>query len=397
MTVQAPANSPPVITSSGSASVTAGASGHFYTATATDDDAGDVLTFLSLAGADANRFSFNTSTGQLSLASGTPAGVYSVTLRVTDTKTTVTEPLSVTVQAPANQAPEPVDDWVFSLSGAVRTVNVLGNDTDPDGDTLYVDSVSSGSAGGTAEVVGSQIHFIPATARNETFTYTVRDRSTGGLQGTATIHATVNRHPDLQSETYTLSPGESDTLDVLSNDSDPDTQFGGHPLIIYAVTGVSGGASATPSADGRSVAYTAPNAPGSYYFTYWVKDQSGGVSSIRSYVTVVAPNQSPITSPDYFSLLPGETQILYGILSNDSDPDDDPLTIERVYEFQGGGSGSVNADRTSVTYTAPLTPGSARFAYVAIDGRGGFRFNWVNITVLPSIDDCGGVLCLPEP
>jgi YD repeat-containing protein len=399
-------NEAPVWDSGTSKTVSENSTSTGYDARATDPE-GQTPTYSISGGADASLFTINASSGSLrfndapDFEAPTDSGgnnVYDVTLSASDgafspTHSVAIRVIDVSEQAP-NRAPTPVDDWPFAISGIARSINVLGNDTDPDGDTpLYLHSVTDGSAGGTARIVSGQIEITPGAARNETFTYTVRDRASGGLQGTATIHATVNRHPNLQSETYTLSPGETRTLNVLSNDSDPDTPFGGQPIEIYAVTHVNGGATASYGG-GQSISYTAPNVAGSYHFNYWVRDNAGGVSNVRSYVTVVAPNQFPTTSPDYFMLQPGETRVLYGILSNDSDPDGDPLTIERVYEFQGGGSGSVNADRTSVTYTAPLTTGSARFAYVAIDGRGGYKFNWVNITVLPPIDPCGGgILC----
>ena len=373
----------------------ASGSTHYFSVLGNDSDPdGDTLSLTGVSGVSGGG-SASKSGNQVRFTAPTQATTSSFTYSISDGRGgTDTATVTVDVSGPSNRAPTPVDDWPFVISGNARTINVLGNDTDPDGDTLYLASVSNGSAGGTASISGGQVVIVAGTARNETFTYTVRDRSSGGLQATATIHATVNRHPILQSETYTLSPGETRSLDVLSNDSDPDTPLGGQPLIIYAVTSIYGGASASPSSDGRSITYTAPTAAGTYRFTYWVKDQSGGVSNMVSYVTVAAPNQRPVTQPDNFTVRAGETRVLYGILSNDSDPDGDPLTIERVYEFQGGGSGSVNADRTSVTYTAPLASGSARFAYVAIDGRGGYRFNWVNITVLPPIDICGdGIPC----
>jgi YD repeat-containing protein len=362
-----------------------------------DVDQGDELSLVSIGTVSGGGSITHLGGGQVRFSAPVGPAVSTFTYDITDGECQRRATVTVTTNQPANRAPTPVDDWPFAISGIARSINVLANDGDPDGDTpLYLHSVTNGSAGGTARIVSGQVEITPGTARNETFTYTVRDRASGGLQGTATIHATVNRHPNLQSETYTLSPGETRTLNVLTNDSDPDTPFGGQQIKIYAVTGVNGGATASQASDGQSISYTAPTAAGTYQFTYWVTDQTGGVSNIRSYVTVVAPNQFPTTSPDYFTLQPGETRVLYGILSNDSDPDGDPLTIERVYEFQGGGSGSVNADRTSVTYTAPLTPGSARFAYVAIDGRGGYRFNWVNITVLPPIDTCGdGIILCP--
>jgi YD repeat-containing protein len=302
------------------------------------------------------------------MAPGT-VGSYGFSYRIEDAfGLTDDAQVQLTVQTgggtPTNSSPEPSDDYLFVVSGSVRAINVLANDDDPDGDTLYLDSVTGGSAGGTASIVNGQVEIIAGTAREETFTYTVRDRETGGLQGQAVIRATVNRHPDLVSETYTFSPGETRSLDVLNNDSDPDTPYGGQPIEIYAVTHVNGGATAN-HVNGLTISYTAPNVPGNYHFNYWVRDNAGGVSDVRSYVEVEAPqNTCPVARNDSVTFNSSQSGTI-NVLANDTDADGDTLRLVTVGSVSGGGSASRSGNQ--VSFTAPAGPANSSFNYTITD------------------------------
>ena len=92
----------------------------------------------------------------------------------------------------SNFSPTPQDDS-FSTNAQVN-VNVLSNDTDPDGDTLSLTNASSPSHG-TAEIVGSQIRYTPTVGYSGTdsFTYTVSDGHSH--TASATVNVTVLANP----------------------------------------------------------------------------------------------------------------------------------------------------------------------------------------------------------
>ena len=118
-------------------------------------------------------------------------GVYSVSVTATDAGgLAATQTFSWTV---TNPAPTAVNDatLVVSEDTAGTTVNVLANDTDPDGDPLTV--VSASATNGTVVVnANGTITFTPNANFNgsATITYTISD----GQGGTsiATIPVTVN-------------------------------------------------------------------------------------------------------------------------------------------------------------------------------------------------------------
>jgi hypothetical protein len=69
------------------------------------------------------------------------------------------------------------------------------------------------------------------------------------------------------------------------------------------------------------------------------------------------------------------------VLSNDSDPDGDPITITSV---TNGTNGTVSTDGVSVTYTPnPTFIGNDSFVYTISDGNGGFASASVVVTVNP--------------
>jgi large repetitive protein len=57
------------------------------------------------------------------------------------------------------------------------------------------------------------------------------------------------------------------------------------------------------------------------------------------------------------------------VLSNDSDPDGDPLTITSVSPVTGGGSASLNG--STISFTPGASAGIDSFSYTVSDGKGG--------------------------
>lgn len=89
-----------------------------------------------------------------------------------------------------NQAPVLTDDTVRVIAGSVATLKVLANDSDPDGDRLYVTSATTPKRGETCVQRNGTIRYFAEPGRynrTNTFTYAVTD---GDRYRTATV--TVN-------------------------------------------------------------------------------------------------------------------------------------------------------------------------------------------------------------
>lgn len=153
----------------------------------TDPDEGDSLTLVSVT--QPARGSVRLEGQQLMYtAPANYTGAEQFTYTVKDRQgLSTTGRVTVTVTANANRAPIAVADtyWVSGLSSSILTV--LGNDYDPDGDTLSIISVTQPAGQtGTVQIMGTQILFTPKVPfASDTFTYTISDGKGG--QSTAMV------------------------------------------------------------------------------------------------------------------------------------------------------------------------------------------------------------------
>lgn len=124
---------------------------------------------------------------------------------------------------------------------------------------------------------------------------------------------------------------------------------------------------------------------GTHAITLTVRDEALNFSSCLATLTVnpiPVPNLPPVAVPD-ISSTPQNTPVKISVLSNDSDPNNNVLTITSATS-PANGTVTLNADKT-ITYT-PATgfSGINTFTYTISDGKGGTASALVTVTVLPS-------------
>jgi hypothetical protein len=137
-----------------------------------------------------------------------------------------------------NRPPVAVDDAATVDEDSVdNVIAVLGNDTDPDGDTLSVSAVSN-PVNGTVSLTGGVIKFTPTANFNgtATFDYTLSDGKGNSDTGTATITVTAVNDP-----IGTVAPGavqlNEDTVDfAVTGMSITDVDAALAPSGVYSVT-----------------------------------------------------------------------------------------------------------------------------------------------------------------
>lgn len=160
----------------------------------------------------------------------------------------------------------------------------------------------------------------------------------------------ANADPDAVDDTATVEVNSgANILDVLNNDSDPDSD----PLTITAVTqGTNGG---VVSHDGASVTYSpGPNVLGTDTFTYTIEDGQGGSDTATVTVTIVDTTPPDMTaSVDTASLWPPNHQLQnVGLTVNTSDNGGGAVTtVVSVFSDEDNlepGSGDVAPDATFV-------------------------------------------------
>ncbi|MES9994162.1 MAG: Ig-like domain-containing protein [Candidatus Thiodiazotropha sp.] len=292
---------------------------------------------------------------------------------------TDTATVTVTVAA-VNDAPVAADDAVGTDEDAPVTVDVLPNDSDPDGDTLSVLSVTQGSNGSVAidPVSGNPIYTPdPDFNGTDSFTYTVDDGNGGTDTATVTVTVgAVNDAPVAADDSVGTDEDTPVTVDVLPNDSDPD----GDTLSVLSVTQGTNGSVAIDPVSGNPVYTPNPDFNGTDTFTYTVDDGNGGVDTATVTVTVGAVNDAPVATDDSIGT-DEDTPVTVDVLPNDSDPDGDTLSVLSVTQ---GTNGTVSIDPVSgnPVYTPnPDFNGTDTFTYTVDDGNGGTDTATVTVTV----------------
>lgn len=121
-------------------------------------------------------------------------GTRTLQFRVTDAGgATATATVTITI-TPVNDPPVARDDYASAPPATPITLDVLGNDSDADGDVLSIDAVDD-PAHGEAEVVAGHIVYTPDVgfADIDVFTYTIADPT--GATATAQIHVGIAAFP----------------------------------------------------------------------------------------------------------------------------------------------------------------------------------------------------------
>src|SRR2546425_5108765 len=97
--------------------------------------------------------------------------------------------VTVNVTQPQNRPPTANPDSATTQQNTPVTINVVANDTDPDGDTLTVTGVTQGAHGSVTNNHNGTVTYSPNAGftGTDTFTYTISD----GHGGTATGQVTV--------------------------------------------------------------------------------------------------------------------------------------------------------------------------------------------------------------
>lgn len=187
-----------------------------------------------------------------------------------------------------NGGPVAADDAItVDYESSASLIDVLANDSDPDGDPLTITAVST-PAHGTAEITAGGISYTPMAGYSgaDSFTYTISD----GRGGTATASVSVTVNPASESNQAPVAvnddggvlKGYDIDIDVLANDSDPD----GDPLTVISVEQTGPGiANITINADNTVHYQSIHGFSGNDTFEYTISDGRGGTA--KATVTVL--------------------------------------------------------------------------------------------------------------
>jgi VCBS repeat-containing protein len=283
-----------------------------------------------------------------------------------------------------NTPPVANDDTFSTVHDTVLNVaapGVLGNDTDAENDPLTAVLVSDVVNGTLALNSDGSFTYTPNAGfvGADSFTYLANDGQDDSNLATVTINVT-NQAP-VANDDAASTPFETVVdIDVLANDTDAD----GDVLTINSFDAASTNGGTVDCT--ATCLYTPPAGfTGDDAFTY---DATDGIAvSNRATVTVtVGANTPPVANDDAFSTLHDTVLNVAapGVLGNDTDAENDPLTAVLVTDV-GNGALTLNADG-SFTYTPnALFAGTDTFTYQANDGMADSNVATVTIDVTNAV------------
>jgi subtilase family protein/Big-like domain-containing protein len=308
-------------------------------------------------------------------------------ISVFDSRNGITKPRIQIDDAISSLNPSPIVNIITPIDGASvgagDNVSFTGTATDvPDGDLSTSIEWSSNIDGvlGTGSNINTSFcsgnHLITASATDN-----------GNKTGTDVISLTVTANgpaPEAFDDSANTTEDNSITLNPVTNDS----AIGGD--FIYGITSVTQGSNGTVSFNGNDVTYLPDlNFNGIDAFTYTINACNGGVDTATVTISIAAENDAPVASNDS-TTTEEDTSVIINVLANDSDAENDTLTITSVSQ---GTNGSVTNNTVNVTYEPDLDfNGIDSFTYTVSDGNGGS--NTASVTVV--VTATGEVINVPS-
>ncbi|MDO9213528.1 MAG: Ig-like domain-containing protein, partial [Methylococcales bacterium] len=253
------------------------------------------------------------------------------------------DPVLVTVNVTAvNDAPVANADTLFAIEdiSIIYTAGqLLGNDTDADGNPLTIASVTSGANGTAVLNADGTVTFTPAAnfSGAATFSYQASDGTVNSNSATVSVIVLpVNDAPVAVADTLATNEDTAITytaIQLLGNDTDADGNF----LTIGSVTNGSNG-TVVLNGDGSVTFTPAPNFNGVADFSYQATDGSLLSNPATVTVNVAAINDAPIAVADTLTATE-DTSVTYTaaqLLVNDSDAENDVFSILTVTSGTNG-------------------------------------------------------------
>jgi len=317
---------------------------------------------------------------------GTTLDTFTYTLNAGSHTSATTASVTVKVNC-VDDAPVAVNDTkTVAEDSSASAIDVLANDTDIDGGSKTIESVTQpangtvvitgGGTGLTYEPDADYCNDPPGTAP-DTFEYTLN----GGAKGTVAVKVTcADDAPVAVNDTKTVAEDASaSAIDVLANDTDID----GGTKTIESVTQPANG-TVTITNSGADLTYE-PDAdycndpPGTTPDTFTYTLNSGSTATVSVKVTCADDAPTAVNDSDSVEEDSGATAI--DVLANDTDIDGGTKSIESVTQpangtvaITGGGTGLTYApdadycdEANDDTFTYTLNGGSTATVSVEVE------------------------------
>jgi len=348
-----------------------------------DSDSGDTLTVSAVTQPQYGQLTLNSDGTFSYVHDGSENHSDSFTYQVNDSNSASSSAYTVSLTiTPVADAPTTVNDTATTDEDTAVTINLLANDSDPEGDMVSSSAaIVTHPSNGSVSITNGVATYTPTANTNgqDTFTYTVKDAANNtSEQATVTVTVTaVNDAPVAANKTISVTEdtaSEATNLRALATDIEDTTPTGDLAVVTEPAKG-----SVSFDQTAGTFTYT-PNANevGQDTFTYTIKDSDGLVSNTATVtVNIGAVNDRPVVGDDSVTT-DEDLSVTLNILANDSDVEDSGFNGANVsLEDQGNGAGeyakatvSINTDGTLNIAPKQDENGNFSFTYTLTDSEG---------------------------
>jgi VCBS repeat-containing protein len=293
---------------------------------------------------------------------------------------------TVTVTVSANQGPDAVDDTatVDEDDGPI-TIDVLSNDSDPEGSGLTVTSAGPASNGTVTVNPDGSIDYVPDPDFNgvDSFTYTVCDAVNNCSTATVTVTVNpVNDPPRAVNDSRTVRAGHSVNLHVMSNDDGTDDGLDSASVVVISAPS-HGTVTVRPNGSIDFVADVGYDGPDSFRYRVCDTGIPTECDTATVSLTVAYRNHRPVAVDD-LAATPEDVPVVIAVKGNDTDPDGDALSVSG---FSQPKHGAVTRSGGQLVFTPDADwNGTTTFTYSVCDSRGACDEAVVTVTVDPRDD-----------
>lgn len=229
-----------------------------------------------------------------------------------------------------NSTPETLPDSVVTDEDIELSINVLANDSDPDGDPLTVSSFTAANFGSVSLLPSGELLYTPDLDQNgmDTFWYTATDgKGTFKEEQVIVSVIAVNDPPRLGADIAVTLEDQAVEVNVLANDYDPEGDD--MTVSLPIVNAFNGAVSLLPGGVLRFVPFPDMSVGVADNFMYIVTDSHGAVSTAMVSIEVTPVNDAPFANPDTAVTLEDIPTVI-NVLANDGDVDNDLLKVTSV-------------------------------------------------------------------
>jgi VCBS repeat-containing protein len=333
------------------------------------DPNGDVLEAIKVTDPSSGTLTLNADGSFTYTPDTAHVGPDSFTYRATD-GTNDSNVVTVTIDV-TNHVPAAGDDAYEVTTNSTLTVEVadgvLANDFDLEGDALAATVVDSTVRGVLSLAEDGSFTYTPEAGfeGSDSFTYQADDGVADSTVTTVTIQVT-NDAPAAVGDWYRVThdvPLVVEAPGVLQNDLDAEGDSLTATLVDQPANGT-----VVLNPDGSFTYTPGSNHVGSDSFTYKAEDAFGQSESAT--VTLEVINNAPVGRADVFYLAHDTTLVVDaadGVLSNDSDGDEDSLSVTRDTDVSDG-TLTLGSDGAFTYVPDEGFAGSDSFTYLVSDG-----------------------------